>query len=142
VINYKKKLIEFHRKFFNKTGDWRNDVNQKFLKNNPTAILRAELIQEEARELIEELRTGTLETVRKELCDLLYVTFGTAAVYNLPVDEDFMKVHQNNMLKFDTGVLRADGKLVKAKDHPAVVFNDVTELQYELLDYRIKHGYE
>jgi len=130
-LNYKKKLKEFHRKFFNKTGDWRVDIDQKFIRNNPSAIRLAELIREEALELVEALKTGTEEEVRKETCDLLYVTFGVPAIYNHPVEEDFIKVHENNMLKFDTGSLRADGKWVKHKDHPKVELRQL-EIPFEI----------
>ncbi len=131
MINYKKKIQEFHKKFFNKTGDWRGDINQVFLKGNPSAIRLAELIKEEATELVEALRTGTEHDIRKETCDLLYVTFAVPAIYDLPIEEDFIKVHENNMLKFETGSLRADGKWVKHKDHPKVELKQL-ELKFEV----------
>lgn len=119
-INFLGLLRQFHKLMFIKTGDWRADTGQKFIANNPTAILRAELVREEAFELIEALKTGTEKEVRKELCDLLYVTFGTAAVYDFNVDRDFNLVHKNNMLKFEGGKMREDGKWLKPDNHPKV----------------------
>lgn len=117
---YKKALEEFHKALFLKTGDYRQDINQRFLAGNPTTDLRASLIQEETQELCEALKSGSLEEVRKELCDVLYVVFAVAALYDLPVEEDFKLVHENNMLKFATGFLGPNGKWMKAKDHPKV----------------------
>ena len=109
---------------FQKTGDWRVDINQKFLKGNPTTDLRIALLKEETEELCEALSEGTLSDVRKELCDVLYVTFALAAIYDLDVEADFEVVHQNNMLKFETGFVGPNGKWLKSKNHPKVVFND------------------
>lgn len=119
---YKELLEEFQKAAFNKTGDWRADTGQVFLKSNPTAIHRAELIKEESLELIDALLLEDLDAVRKEICDLLYVVFGTVATYNLSTNRDFLKVHENNMLKIKTGTVREDGKLIKHSQHPRVIF--------------------
>lgn len=123
-MNYKEKLLEFQYAVFRKLGDWRHGPYQTFLKDNPAAKLRVALIKEECDELCEALTTGTIQDVRKELCDVLYVVFAAAAIYNFPVDEDFMLVHENNMLKINTGTKADNGKLLKAKDHPKVTFSD------------------
>lgn len=122
-MDYINKLQDFHVGMYKKTKDDRSYPNQKFIPNNDTAQLRAALILEEANELAEALKLGTLSDVRKELCDLLYVTFGTAVVYQLD-DYDFSIVHDNNMLKLDTATVGDNGKLIKAKDHPKVIFKE------------------
>lgn len=120
--NYREALIEFHKTMFNKTGDWKADTNQKLIIGNPTAQLRAALISEEALELCDALLLEDESQVRKELCDLLYVLYGTVVVFNLPIEEDFERVHENNMLKFKTASVGPNGKLIKHPDHPKVVF--------------------
>lgn len=120
---YKASVKEFQKAVYAKTRDWRSDLGQTFIPNNPTAIRIATLIKEEADELIEALLSGTEEEVRKEMCDLLYVAMGPAVIYELPVDNDFELVHENNMLKIKTGIIRkVDGKFMKHPNHPKVVF--------------------
>lgn len=124
---YKKSLVEFHKAVFNKTGDYRTDLNQELVIGSPTAVLRAELIREECNELIDALLLEDKEQVLKELCDVLYVTFGLAVVYDLSIKEAFERVHENNMLKVHTGFINENGKLCKAKDHPKVILKDLVD---------------
>jgi len=121
-MNYKEKLTEFHNAVLEKTKDLRSAPDQLFLGFDEVAELRYNLIAEESEELLTALTIGTRDEVRKELCDLLYVVFGTAVVFGFDVDSDFEVVHQNNLLKVQTGSVREDGKLVKDKDHPKVIF--------------------
>lgn len=125
MIDYLGLLREFHRAVFIKTGNWRSDINQKFIPDNPTAKLRIGLHEEEVDELSKALTEEDLEQVLKELCDCLYVLYGTAVTYNLPVEEAFKRVHANNMLKITTGDVNNLGKFVKAKDHPKVDLKDL-----------------
>lgn len=123
-MDYVKALTEFHEALYDKTKIEHNRLGYGF--DAQSYALRMNLIDEEKEELddaiFEYLDTGKhLDNVRKELCDLLYVVFGTAVVLGLPVDEDFAKVHANNMLKIANGTVRGDGKLVKPVDHPKVV---------------------
>ena len=46
------------------------------------------------------------------LCDLLYVTFGTAVAAGIDLDRYFQEVHRSNLEKL-TGPKRADGKQLK-----------------------------
>lgn len=125
-MNFKKKIQEFSKLFFIKTGDWRGDTGQVFIKNNLAAIRVAELIKEESLELIEALRTGDEYAVRKETADLLYVTFAVPAIYDFPVEDDFMRVHENNLQKFTTGSLNEiTGKWIKHKDHPKPILKQL-----------------
>lgn len=89
--------------------------------------LRDKLIAEETLEVhgaVEELRNARspeelLEAkahLLKELADLLYVTFGFAELFNLPLDEAFVEVHLNNMSKLGPSgkpIRREDGKVLK-----------------------------
>lgn len=109
--------------------------------NWKTALLRQSLIGEELKELYDEMFADetsiedlnvNLCNIAKELADLLYVTYGTAATYGIPIDKVFAEVHRSNMSKLtaDGQVLRReDGKVLKSDQYkPAdvakVLFND------------------
>ncbi len=129
MIDYLKCLQEFYKEIHLKTGFWQADINQKFIPNNQTAQLRAKLHDEEVCE-VEDILYGRDDDcseahLLKEICDLLYVAFGTAAIYGFPIEEAFARVHANNMAKLKTGNLNDLGKFVKAKDHPKVHLEDL-----------------
>ncbi len=80
--------------------------------------LRKTLIEEEVTELIKELDAPepSRAKVLKELCDLLYVTYGAAVAFGLPVDWGFDQVHKSNMSKLGLDgkpIYRDDGKVLK-----------------------------
>lgn len=88
--------------------------------------LRADLIQEEANELIAELtnpefshenfETHMADTA-KEIADVIYVAIGTALSIGIPLEKVWAEVHASNMAKVDptTGKVRRreDGKILK-----------------------------
>jgi predicted HAD superfamily Cof-like phosphohydrolase len=104
----------FHRKFHQEigTGDPRTSSAELL-------HLRADLIEEEARETVEALRalaalkqvpgTPTPASDYQErqlvldavdgLADVLYVTLGTAVAFGIDLDEHFHEVHRANMRK-------------------------------------------
>lgn len=60
------------------------------------------------------------EALAKELADLLYVTYGTADVFGIDLDEAYRAVHESNMTKLDDNgkpVLREDGKVLKSENY-------------------------
>ncbi len=128
-MNYLELLRKFQKAAFLKTGYWPADINQKFIPGNTTAMLRAFLHDEEVTELEEVLEDKCEDTseehLLKELCDVLYVVFGTIACYNLPVEEAFKRVHENNMLKLTNGTILTNGKWQKPKDHSKVELKDL-----------------
>jgi predicted HAD superfamily Cof-like phosphohydrolase len=77
-----------------------------------TRELRINLIHEEFEELKEALAHGNLESISKEMADLLYVVYGTAVSYGIDMDPVFREVHRSNMSKLG-GYKRDDGKWVK-----------------------------
>jgi len=97
-----------------------------FVPNNKFAQLRAKLIREEASELCYALENEDEEQVLKECCDLLYVVFGTAWTYDLPIWEAFKAVHENNMLKVDYP-RNEFGKIVKPEGHPKVSLKNIIQ---------------
>ena len=91
--------------------------------------LRSSLMKEEMEEVKKELTECTMDlsefgyatdSVRtnllKELCDLLYVIYGTAATFGMDIDGAFKEVHRSNMSKLGEDgkpIKRADGKILK-----------------------------
>jgi predicted HAD superfamily Cof-like phosphohydrolase len=90
------------------------------IDEEPTRSLRQaryELLDEETFEVIEDLYPKGLPTeeatealwsvdpvaqkerLAKELCDILYVVFGTAIALGIDIDEAFVRVHRSNMSK-------------------------------------------
>jgi predicted HAD superfamily Cof-like phosphohydrolase len=62
--------------------------------------LRAHLMIEELAETVGALADGRDEIALLDgLTDLLYVLLGTAAIYDLPLEEAFLEVHRSNMTK-------------------------------------------
>lgn len=103
------KLTEFHEAL---------DVP---VRERPTAVvpreerlLRIRLVLEEAGELEDAILDQDLEQILDGLCDLLYVTYGTALTFGLGgvLKEAFAEVHRSNMTKAG-GPKRKDGKVMK-----------------------------
>jgi predicted HAD superfamily Cof-like phosphohydrolase len=86
------------------------------IADDETAIIRITLMNEELKEVMVAILEKNLEHIAKELADLLYVVFGTATRYGIPMDRVFEEVHRSNMTKFPEDgnlVYREDGKLLK-----------------------------
>lgn len=111
-------LVRFHRAF-GQTQYWTQNETQK----SNTLYLRRRLIAEEAIEVQDAINdlhlvpsNQNLEHVAKELADLLVVTYGTAEVLGIPIEDVFHEVMRSNMSKVgpDGKVLRRDdGKILK-----------------------------
>lgn len=93
--------------------------------------LRMRLIQEETKEVMDELAALTkpmtpekqrplLAALLKELADLRYVVEGCAVSLGLPIDEAFYEVHRSNMSKLGPDGLPikdSGGKVLKGPDY-------------------------
>ena len=103
--------------------------------------LRAKLIFEEVEETFDEMGIElnlqgcigdpedfidienhkiNLVNLAKELADLLYVTYGAAAKYGIPIDDIFREVHRSNMSKLGSDgkpIYREDGKVPVSYTH-------------------------
>lgn len=90
-----------------------------------TTELRLRLIWEEAREVSDEILDsingeGNRAGLAKELADLLYVVYGTAAYFEIPIYQVFEAVHASNMSKLGRDgkpLLRPDGKILKGPNY-------------------------
>ena len=64
--------------------------------------LRINLIEEEAQEFREACEAGDLIEMADALADLLYVTYGAAITFGIPLDAVVAEVHRSNMTKLWT----------------------------------------
>ena len=114
---------EFH-KVFSRT----KDPETPTIPCETTIKLRMDLIEEEIKEVKEELFTEggcikrdiDISKVAKELSDAMYVILGTAAVFGIDIDAVFARVHKSNMSKLDDDgkvLRREDGKVLKSKNY-------------------------
>ncbi len=99
-----------------------------FWQSNPASIpvavrdMRATLMREELKEVIDAMQNEPLENIAKELADLLYVVYGTIEAYGLQnkMKDVFDEVHRSNMSKLGTDgkpLLREDGKVLKGPSY-------------------------
>lgn len=80
------------------------------------AALRHALIAEEFREFDEALSNDDIVEVADALADLIYVIYGTAHEFGIPLDEILHEVHASNMSKLGEDgkpIYREDGKVLK-----------------------------
>jgi predicted HAD superfamily Cof-like phosphohydrolase len=77
--------------------------------------LRLRLIEEELAELRAALDDDDLVETADALADLLYVVYGAAVSFGIPIERVFAEVHRANMAKLTTDevVEREDGKVLK-----------------------------
>lgn len=80
------------------------------------SALRIALIEEEFGELKDAIAAGDLVEIADALGDILYVTYGTATEYGLPINEILAEIHRANMSKLGADgkpIYREDGKVLK-----------------------------
>jgi NTP pyrophosphatase (non-canonical NTP hydrolase) len=96
--------------------------------------LRAKLIIEEAIEADEAVRAHDLwgkpdrAAIGKELADVLYVVYGTARFFDLPLDAIFAAVHESNMTKLIESFPRPENGKVPRGDHYVPPLERIAEL--------------
>jgi predicted house-cleaning noncanonical NTP pyrophosphatase (MazG superfamily) len=101
----------------------------------PDPELSATLVREEFLEWSEERYLHNHQNLSnqkdelKELSDLVYVIYGYANARGWNLDEAIKRVHENNIGRCvqpdGTIKRRADGKILKNPDFPAVVLDDL-----------------
>lgn len=82
-------------------------------------VLRYNLIEEELGELATAQANHDVVGIADALADLLYVVYGAAHTYGIPIDTIFDEVHRSNMTKLENGkpVMREDGKVIKGPSY-------------------------
>lgn len=78
--------------------------------------LRMRLLQEEFEEYLEGEANNDVVEIADALGDMLYIIYGTAVSYGIPIDEIFSEIHDSNMSKLGEDglpIYREDGKVLK-----------------------------
>lgn len=114
------KVWEFHTAF----GQVRNIIptlpgSETLADPNSLRSLRKRLLEEEYNEYVTGEDNNDLVEIADAIADILYIAYGTAVSYGLPMDEIFDEVHASNMSKLgDDGkpIYREDGKILKGPE--------------------------
>lgn len=104
------KVKQFHDKYKVVLG-W----NYPTFISDGDALARTRLMNEELAEVVKAMATKDMVNLAKELADLLYVVYGTADAYGIPVDAVFNAVHISNMTK--SSERDASGKIQKGDNY-------------------------
>ena len=111
-------LREFDRAYFSFNPEMKCQVDTG--KILPILMLRADLIEEEAKEVSRAFGNMNKREVAKELADLIYVCVGAASWLDIDIEKVFKRVHESNLTKFGEGAqLRVDGKILKSYNYIA-----------------------
>lgn len=111
MINPYDALVEFHETFGLNVNKQKPEIPE-----DKERALRLSLMQEEVSEYLTGEAKNDLENIAKELCDIIYIAYGTAVSYGIPMDKVFEEVHRSNMSKVNpdgTISRREDGKVLK-----------------------------
>lgn len=134
---YTDALISFHIAVFEKTNFEATRINQEFEPAGVAARARDYLHDEEVTELARILMGHDEDLSKahllKEICDVLYVVYGTVVTFGLQdiLDEAFDRVHRNNLDKITTGTVNIEtGKFTKSPAHPKTYLKDLTGEEY------------
>lgn len=115
---------------------------QRLVTNNvpttdvPASVkeLRCALVEEETAELRAAVEADDVIGIADALADLLYVTYGAALTFGIPIEAVFAEVHRSNMTKLDQDgapIYRADGKVMKGPNYsPPVLLPILTAAGY------------
>jgi len=103
---------EFHQKLQVGVG------KEPRLIDKDTALNRYKMMREEVEEYLEGVQDGDLPNIAKELCDILYTTYGTIVEHGLQdkIEEIFKEVHHSNMTKDYDPIKAIKGSAYKGAD--------------------------
>ena len=112
MIDYLGMVKEFHTKYNHHTQA------RPIWPPSEVIALRVKLIEEEADEFVDGAIEGTMADVADAIADILYVAFGAALAFGIPIEEVFTEVHRSNMTK---SMLKDEksikGKTIKGPDY-------------------------
>ncbi len=90
--------------------------------------MRIRILKEELQEYLAAEESDDLVEVADALADMVYVIYGTALEYGLPLDQIIEEVHRSNMSKLDDDgkpIHREDGKVVKSQNYTPPNIEDI-----------------
>lgn len=111
------KLKEFHTAFDAQQSDKPHLPDYNTEEGRSQRDLRIRILREEFEEYLEGERNHDIVEIADALADIVYVAYGTAVAYGIPLDEVFNEVHRSNMSKLDENgkaIKREDGKVMKS----------------------------
>lgn len=82
--------------------------------------MRRRILREEFEEYLVAEEDHDLVEIADALADIVYVAFGTALEYGIPLEEVIEEVHASNMSKLGTDgkpIHREDGKVIKGANY-------------------------
>ena len=90
-------------------------ANKAELPDREERNLRIELLREEFDEYLFGEAKHDIVEIADALADMVYIIYGTAVSYGIPLDEVLKEVHSSNMKKLVDGkvIRREDGKIMK-----------------------------
>lgn len=91
-------------------------------------VRRISLIMEEAAEFAAACRKSNQVEMIDAICDLLYVTFGTAVEMGIDIAPFFDEVHRSNMTKTG-GSQDSGGKILKGPNYEPPLLQKILEEQ-------------
>jgi predicted HAD superfamily Cof-like phosphohydrolase len=104
-------LIEFHKAFGHPIARFPN-----LHRDNSVRELRMELLNEEFNEYLDAETSNDLVGVADALGDMLYIIYGTALAYGIPIQAVLEEIHRSNMSKLgldNKPVYAENGKITK-----------------------------
>lgn len=110
------KVREFHRVFNSRIGQMSDITEMERGEWMDLVRLRYALINDELSELEEAMDQRNVVEIADALADLLYVVYGAAVAFGIPIDAVFDEVHDSNMSKLGEDgkpIHRPDGKVMK-----------------------------
>src|SRR5690606_11390788 len=104
-------------------------------KDGPSIVgdrlkLRLELIREEYSELIDALHQSDIVETAHALGDMVYVIYGMALEFGIPLDKVVEEIHRSNMSKLGIDgkpIYREDGKVLKGPGYFPPRIQDVLD---------------
>ena len=108
------KVKEFHETY----GAYISSESK--LPDTPIRELRKSLLQEEFDEYTKAEEENDLVEIADALGDMMYIIYGTAISYGIPLDDIFHEIHSSNMSKLGEDgkpIRREDGKILKSSNY-------------------------
>lgn len=104
----KASVDEYEADLFEKLRILSKNMYHVFLSTQQFEHLRMHLILEEAYETCVAIAEGNKVKTLDGLCDLMYVTIGTALTFKLPLELGWVEVQKSNMSKMPSDVRCSD----------------------------------
>jgi predicted HAD superfamily Cof-like phosphohydrolase len=103
MIDYLGMVKEFHEKYKHYQGTLGVAPPEKVIKLRKDLIIEESVEFRDASYMIQndkdEIFTEITPLIADAIADLLYVVFGAAIAYGIPIEEVFKEVHRSNMTK-------------------------------------------